>query len=897
MEHTPHFFGREKELDRLERLLDDVLEGKAKTVFIAGDAGSGKSTLVEAFVERAQNRSSKLLATLATCDSQAGQSDAYLPFLETISQLTGDSNRFESASVRETNSPRLKGFFKVTTRALLDDAPELIGNFIPGGSLIFHAINYTAEKAGWLDKIKSRKKLKNIDGKLEADKIFQLYADLLAQLSKHAPMVFVLEDLHWVDQSSAQLLFYLSRRLVDSPIMFLGTYRANDLAIGRGGERHPLLPILNELKRIHGDITIELGQETESERKSFVSSLIDAEENKLSSEFRQAFLEHTNGHPLFSQELLLNMQEKGVLSLNGSGAWVQSGPIDWADLPPRVEGVIEERIDRLDENLRDIASSASIQGKNFLVQVLARLLDASDRELLRTLSRQLEDIHGLVKEGDTLKVSGKRLTRYHFSHNLFQQYLYNEMSRGERINLHADVGELLEEHYGESADEIANLLAYHFAAAEDWERAIPYYLAAAKRSLSVSSYENALDLLSTALEKTPELAPDEAALTKLKICLEMGHIYQALRGFTNPDAEENFRTAREIAEAINEPALLALAIYGLWEFNLFQLDLEVAQQLANEIEGIGQQENNQVVSIIAYRALANGSYQKGDLAATIENADKVVENYDPDQANDYIVQLTYDPKLFVLGLKSWSQSLNGDLESAEQTSAHMFAWGEELNHPLSTCVAHLCALKLHYNLGDIGAIGKHAAEMQKLAGEYGFSWYNAFGELFGTWHATMTTSSELNIEEQTEKLKSIYHESVAPDGNLIIHSQFCRMMSEVLLEFGKFDQALNWANKGIEVSEAKAENIYLGELIRIRGVILLQQGATQESFEQLRRSIAITGENAQKLFQLRAMTSLCQALLSSDEPSGEAIAQLGALLDSFSDKAKHADLEKARALI
>lgn len=888
------FYGRTRELEEMERLLDGVLEGRTCTAFVSGEAGAGKSTLVEAFVERAQKRDSALIATLAACNSHTGQSDAYLPFLDTLAQLTGDSRRFKSGSISEMNAHRLESFFTVATRAIVEDVPELIGQFIPGGSLIFHTISFTARKAGLLDRHKRRKLQAQIGGKIEADKIFQLYADLLAKLATHAPLVVVLEDLHWVDQSSAQLLFSLSRRIVDAPILFLGTYRPNDLAVGRSDGRHPLVPVIHELKRVHGDIFVDLAEETEAERVGFVDAMLETEVPGLGPDFRRAFLEHTEGHALFSRELLHSLRENRAIAASDSGRWEQTKPIDWSDIPPRVEGVVQERVDRLDEELRDMATVASVQGESFLVEILARLTDLPVRKVLRSLSRQLEGIHGLVVEVDPLKIDTRRLGRYRFTHGLFQQYLYDELGLAERRQLHLEVAELLEGEYGDARSEIQNRLAYHFAAAEAWDRAVPYYVAAARRSLAVSSYGEALELLHTALDATSELPAGDRAGVELAIRLELGTIHQALRGFTDPTAEESFRRARDLAMEIGDRPRLALALFGLWEFHLFRLELEEALALAERILQIAREEDDNILRVVAHRALANVAYQRGDMAGTIHHADEVIRHYQAEEIGDYILRLTYDPRLFALGMRSWAEALTGEPERAEATLESLFEWAQELDHPVSTCVAHLSALKLHHHLGNLDEIGSHATAMRQLAEEYGLFWYTAFGRFFEFWHGALSEGAGVDAAAFEEAFDRIYRAGVAPDGNLLIHSQYSRMLVEALLEFGALQRAADAVDKGIAVARSNGEHVYLGELTRLRGQILLEGGDADRAVADLRTAAERSRESGQRLLELRARATLCTALEAAGQPAGEAEAELHALVDSFGGQADHLDVRAAR---
>ncbi|MBP0031480.1 AAA family ATPase [Roseofilum sp. Guam] len=148
---------------------------------------------------------------------------------------------------------------------------------------------------------------------IEQSQIFLKYTALLRNLAEQCPSVIILEDLQWVDNSSNTLFFYLVRELKNSRVLFVGLYRPSDVAAGRNGERHPLEQILNEIKRLYGDIWIDLDRTTEEHGQAFVNALIDSEPNKLSPSFRKVLFDRTRGHALFTTELLHAMQERGDL--------------------------------------------------------------------------------------------------------------------------------------------------------------------------------------------------------------------------------------------------------------------------------------------------------------------------------------------------------------------------------------------------------------------------------------------------------------------------------------------------------------------------------------------------------------------------------------------------------
>ncbi len=198
----------------------------------------------------------------------------------------------------------------------------------------------------------------------EQSRIFEQVTSVLTSLAEQKPLLLILDDLHWVDDSSASLLFHLARRIENSPIQVIGTYRPEEVALGRGQARHPMEQVVSELKRHYGDPVIVLGDESEAETRHFIDMLIDVEPNRLGEDFRAEMHRRTHGHALFAAELLLDMQERGDLRQDESGAWTESAMLDWKSLPARIEGVVEERINRLEAELQETLTIASVEGRD-----------------------------------------------------------------------------------------------------------------------------------------------------------------------------------------------------------------------------------------------------------------------------------------------------------------------------------------------------------------------------------------------------------------------------------------------------------------------------------------------------------------------------------------------------
>jgi adenylate cyclase len=347
------FVARERELVQLDGFLKQALTAKGLVCFVTGEAGSGKTALVNEFAHNAQEQYADLAVAVGQSDAQTGSGDAYLPFREVLGQLTGDVEaKLSQGAITEENARRLRKMLVLSCQALVEVGPDLIDVIVPGSGLAARTGAFVAEKAGWLEKLERLKGEKQGDKILgnsgvEQSHIFEQYANVLGKLSDKHPLLLVFDDLQWADTASIGLLFRLGRRIEGHRILLVGMYRPEEVAIGRAGERHPLEKVLAELKRYYGDIWVDLNQVDQVEGRHFVNAFIDTEPNHLKDKFRQKLFQHTGGHALFTIELLRTMQERGNLTRDEHGRWLETSALDWESLPKRVEGVIEERIGRL----------------------------------------------------------------------------------------------------------------------------------------------------------------------------------------------------------------------------------------------------------------------------------------------------------------------------------------------------------------------------------------------------------------------------------------------------------------------------------------------------------------------------------------------------------------------
>jgi tetratricopeptide (TPR) repeat protein len=531
----PLFVTRERELAQLDAFLNGALAGQGRVIFITGGPGRGKTALMDAFARRAMEAHPDLLVTSGNCNAYSDVGDPYLPFRDVMAMLTGDVEaKWDAGAITRDHAQRLWAAFPLVVQALLDHGPHLLDVLVPGAALLDRAM--IAEQAGAprLARLRGHVNRQGTSSKdVEQSYLFQQVTNVLRTVVQEQPLLLILDDIQWADVASISLLFHLGRRLAgaDSRVLIACAYRPEEVAVDRAGpsilrqaqdgagsgqaQRHSLARALSEFKRIFGDVWVDLGQADRTEGRRFIDALLDAEPNRLAEGFRATLFHRTEGHPLFTVELLRALQERGDLLKDGDGCWIEGPTLDWEVLPARVEAVIEERIDRLDPELQEILTVASVEGEIFTAQVVAKVREMAERPLLHRLSQELERRHRLVREQEEVHTSRGRMSRYRFGHAIFRDYVYQRLSPGERRLLHGDVAAALESLYDGQLDEMAVQLAHHFQKADDYGRTFRYLTLAAERASRLYANDEAITHYTRAIEVAERISPDAHSLAKL----------------------------------------------------------------------------------------------------------------------------------------------------------------------------------------------------------------------------------------------------------------------------------------------------------------------------------------------------------------------------------------------
>jgi predicted ATPase/DNA-binding SARP family transcriptional activator len=898
----PAFVARERELAQLNAFLDGALIGQGHVAFVIGDAGRGKTILVQEFARQAQGNYADLIIAGGNCNAYTGVGDPYLPFREILGLLTGDvETKWAAGAISGDHARRLWSFTPRSAEALVKSGPDLIDVFIPGPALVTRAAAASGEtgasdETGWLaqlDELVARKAAGQGQTNVDQSDLFEQYSKVLLSLARQQPVLLVLDDLQWADSGSINLLFHLGRQLQGSRFLITGIFRPDDVALGRDGQRHPLEQLVNEFQRQFGDITIDLRK---AEGQRFVEAVLDAEPNQLGPAFRKGFYQHTRGHALFTVEMLRGLQERGDLVRDKQGQWVEGTTLNWDILPARVEGVIGERIGRLPARLQEALKVASVEGEVFTAEVVARQQMVDEREMVRQLSGELDKQHRLVRGQGTQRSGTQRLSHYRFRHILFQRYLYSSLDEVERGYLHETVGNELEQLYGEGTETVAVELARHFEKAGLVNKAVDYLHQAGSRAVRLSANQEAVDLFYKGLALLEDLPPGpERDRQELTLQIGLFAPLAAVKGYGAPELGQAYGRAKVLCEVVGEPDQLFLVLYGLWGHNLVRSELRASRELAAECLALAQRVGKQAFLMEGHRMTDESAFYLGEFARAREHFEQSLALYDREEHRAHAAIYGQDPGVALLSHGCCILWHVGYPDQALNRSREAIALGDQQGHPFSLAFAQCYSAMMHQYRHEPRAVQELAEAAIDLSKEQGFVFWLAQASFLRGWALVEQGRAEEGIAEMRRSLADW-----RATGTEFLVAYTTALLAEAYGRIGQTDEGLTLLEEALTIVSEKGQGNYEAELYRLKGEFRLQQGADVDEVEGLfRRAIEVARERSAKSQELRATMSLSQLWRSQAAPGkvAEARSMLAEIYGWFSEGFDTADLKTAEMLL
>lgn len=840
---TGMFVGREAEIALLQERLALALRGERQLVFVSGEAGIGKTTLVDAFVEQVQARSALWLGR-GQCVEQYGAGEAYLPLLEALGRLgRGPAGAHLTATLRQR-------------------APSWLGH-LPA---LVSAAEGTA--------------LQSQSSGLTRERMLRELAEALEGMTATQPLLIVLEDLHWSDVSTVDWLTYVARRRDPAKLLILGTYRPTDAL----AHSHPLRLALQELQRHGQALDIRLPYWSIAEVTTYLVQCFGT--LPCAADMVHLLHQRTRGNPFFLAAVVEAMAPQDILA--GLERDVDALP---AEIPESIRHLIEFQLDTLPEEDQALLEIASVAGESFVTTAVAACMEHT----VDVVERRCD---ALVRKGHFLHALGLETwpdatvgTRYGFRHALYQEVLYERLPPGRRLRLHQQLGLLKERAYGDHVREIAAELAMHFGRSQESLRSVQYLHMAAQNALQRCAYQEGIAYLTQGLELL-QTVPDSPTRQQHELLMQstLGMAYTATKGYAAPEVECTYTRARELCARVGDRRQMFAALVGLWGFSFARGTCQTARQLGEQLVALAQQTEEPRLQLLAHATLGETWFHLGNLPQARLHLEQALAFSHLPQPR---AQAPRPPTVVCLAYAAWTLWQQGYAEQAMQRCEEARALAHDLSHPLSLTVALGLTGILYQFRGEVQAAQAWSVAATSLSLEYGFPFWEATTKIVWGWTQVFQDAQAAGLARMQEGLRMLQtaRADIQVPSWLALLAEAYGYTGQVAAGHQTIDAALTMLNR-------TDERYYEAELYRLKGDLYMQQPHPEPARAEscLQQALTLARQRGARAWELRAALSLGR-LWHGQGKHAAARQLVGDIYGWFTEGFDTVDLQAAKAFL
>jgi predicted ATPase len=845
-DRPPLLVGRDRELRHLHDRLAQARVGQRQLVFVTGGPGSGKTALAEALVHQIASDGDIGIAS-GQCFEQFGAGEAYLPVLEAVGRLGRGPARDRLMQV------------------LAGHAPTWLAH-LPG-LRTDGAAPAAAPAAAPLERM------------------LREMAEALERLTEKSPLILVLEDLHWADYSTLDLVSALARRREPARLMVLATYRPAEAVL----TGHPLRTVKQDLQSRGLCHELPLGLLTEAAIAEYLAARFPG--GGLPDGLPRMLHQRTEGQPLFLVSLIEEWLRQGVLAKAARGGWKLTADLDAlaVGVPASIRALIEKHIERLGPDELRTLEGACVAGVEFTAAAAAAAIDddiVRVEECCEALARRH---HFLLPRGSTQWPDGTVSARYRFGHELFHRVLADSVAGARRRRLHQRLAHRLESAHAGRPGEIAAELALHFEQGTDAAKAVRYLDMAADRAARHYNHREAIDYIRRGLAAVSRLPDSQRAAAEARLHLGLGLQLQIIKGFADSDARRAFSRALDLCRQAGETSLMFPAIWGQWLFYKVRSELPKAREMAQELYELAQKLGDPALELQTHQALAVTALCLGEPGVTRQHMDRGIALYDPQRHQGHTFLFGQDPGVACRAFGAWALWLLGYPEQAVRVSREASRLSHELGQPSSQALALHFAAMVHQCRREVQPALACAELALTIAGEQGHSFWRAGGTVMRGWAIAENGHRAEGIALMRQGL-----EACRAIGSLTYRTYYLALLAEILGRDGRAEEGLEAVAEAMALVEQTSERLFEAELHRLRGELQLQRSNKPETAMQseaegcFRQALAVARQQEARSLELRALMSLVQLPRRSKTKS-----MLAECVSAFNEGFDTADVQAA----
>jgi predicted ATPase len=845
---------REAVLTHLHAALVQARQGMRQVVFLTGEPGIGKTMVVEAFLAQAVAETSVWVAH-GQCVEHYGTGEAYLPVLEALGELCRAPEKAHVITVLRQQAPtwlaQMPWLLTATDRALLQQ--ELQG--------------------------------------VTRERMLRECAELVDTLTAETPLILVLEDLHWSDYATMDLVALLARRQQPARLMVLGTYRSVDA----GGRGHPLHTITQDLRQRQLCSELPLTLLSAAGVEAYLALRFPAQQ--LPAALVVWLHQYTDGNPLFLVTMMQMLVERGFLEEH-QGRWELSGALETVtvEVPEGLKPLLEQQLDRLSLEAQRLLEVASVAGVVFTAAAVAASLSAE----VDTIEAQCEELARarqlLCPAGMLTWPDGTVTSRYEFTHALYQQVAYERLSMGRRRQVHQRIGQGLEAAYGTRAGEIAAELAEHFVRAHDAGRAVAYLRQAAANATQRHAPQEAIGLLTRGLEMLT-LLPETLQRTQEELSLQiaLGQALMATKGHGAAEVAQVYQRARELCRQVGETPYVFHVVIGLYAFYLLRAELLTARELGEQLLTLAQTQQRPARLVAAHQALGHVLASLGAFAPALEHAEQGIALYQSQPRRMHLARDIQDPGVHCLTSMAETLWYLGYPDQALTRMHQALTLARELAHPFSLAFTQVLMAILHQLRRDVPLAHESAEAAFTLATQHGFPLFVAMATILRGWTRVVAGQDEAGLAMLQDGLAAYQ-----ATGAALARPYFLALLAQAYHAMGRVEAGLAVLTEALTVIDKTNEQQCVAEVHRLIGDLRLAQSGPRQPSEAaaecFHRALEVARQQHAKSLELRATLSLVR-LWQQQGQHAEARQLLATVYGWFTEGFATADLQAAQALL
>ncbi|MBI3795611.1 MAG: AAA family ATPase [Deltaproteobacteria bacterium] len=840
--------GREEEVGLLLQRWERVKEGQGQVVLLSGEAGIGKSRLLQVLQERIASDAS---ARVECRCSPYYQNTALYPVIDLLQRVLGfqrEDNPEEKLHKLEEMLER-RGESETRSYLSLQEAVPLFASLLslPLPTDLYPPLTLTPQK--------------------QKEKTQQALLAWLLQEAERQPVRFDVEDLHWADPSTLEFLGLLIDQAPTTRLLIVLTFRPEFL---------PLWPP-------HSHVTpITLSRLGRTQTEVMIERVTGGK--MLPAEMLQQIVSKTDGVPLFIEELTKMVLESG---LEGEAPSRSALPLG---IPATLQDALMARLDRL-TTAKEVAQLGATLGREFSYELLQAIALVDEARLQQALAKLVE-AEVLYRRGLPPQA------RYLFKHALIQDTAYQSLLKSKRQQYHRQIAQVLEGRFSEIRDTQPELLAHHYTEAGLVAEAIPYWQQAGQRAAQHSANLEAISHLTKGLELLKTL-PDtpERAQQELTLQLAQGAPLMATKGYAAPEMEKAYTRALELCRQLGETPQLFPILFGLTAFRVVRAEFQTARELGEQLLRLAQSVQDPALLVPASHALGQTLYFLGELVPAQEYLERGIAVYDPQKHRALAAFYGTDPGAHCLCFAAYVLWHLGYPDQALKRIHEALHLAQEFSHPFNLAFILSSVGATYRYLREVPIAQEWAETTIALCTEQGFALLLAIATILRGWALTEQGQIEEGITQLRQGVSA--HQA---SGAVMGRAYYLALLAEAYGKAGQAEEGLTLLAEALDLVNKTGGRMSEAELLRLKGELTLQSSAqnpeskVKEVEECFQKAVEVARQQQAKSLELRAAMSLSR-LWQSQGKREEARQMLVEIYNWFSEGFDTADLQEAKALL